>query len=88
MAIWRFGKSASGSTPFARPRVRDWPHSSFHRYVREGLLPDDWAGVIGESAGDFGERPGWSELGSVGRSDLLCHHEVSPGCRFAHPGYG
>ncbi|MEO7255528.1 MAG: transposase [Casimicrobium sp.] len=25
-------------------RVQDWPHSSFHRYVRQGLLPMDWAG--------------------------------------------
>ncbi|MDG9928609.1 transposase [Pseudomonas sp. GD04015] len=25
-------------------RVRDWPLSSFHRYVRRGLLPIDWAG--------------------------------------------
>jgi putative transposase len=24
-------------------RVRDWPHSTFHRYVRMGLLPEDWA---------------------------------------------
>ena len=24
-------------------RVRDWPYSSFHRYVRSGLLPEDWA---------------------------------------------
>jgi putative transposase len=39
------------------PRVRDWPYSSFHRYVREGLLPDDWAGVVRESGGEFGERP-------------------------------
>jgi putative transposase len=23
-------------------RVSDWPHSSFHRYVRDGLLPSDW----------------------------------------------
>ena len=23
-------------------RVRDWPHSSFHRYVAAGLLPIDW----------------------------------------------
>ena len=22
---------------------RDWPHSSFHRYVRDGILPADWA---------------------------------------------
>jgi len=25
-------------------RPRDWPHSSFHRFVREGVLPADWAG--------------------------------------------
>lgn len=24
-------------------RVADWPYSSFHRYVRLGILPDDWA---------------------------------------------
>ncbi|XUM20359.1 REP-associated tyrosine transposase [Bradyrhizobium oligotrophicum S58] len=36
-------------------RVLDWPHSSFHRYVRDGLLPEDWAGDIGDSGEDFGE---------------------------------
>ncbi|MGX1105662.1 putative transposase [Bradyrhizobium elkanii] len=36
-------------------RVCDWPHSSFHRYVREGVLPFDWAGDAGEG-GSFGER--------------------------------
>jgi hypothetical protein len=25
-------------------RVQDWPHSSFHRYVRRGLFPLDWGG--------------------------------------------
>ena len=28
-------------------RVRDWPHSSFHRDVQKGLFPEDcedWAG--------------------------------------------
>ena len=25
-------------------RVADWPYSSFHRYVRHGWLPADWAG--------------------------------------------
>jgi len=35
-------------------QVKDWPYSSFHRYVRDGLLPEDWAGV-GEDAGGFGE---------------------------------
>ena len=35
-------------------RVRDWPHSSFHRDVRRGIFPIDWAGDI-EVAGEFGE---------------------------------
>jgi putative transposase len=39
-------------------RVRDWPFSSFHRYVREGLLPDDWAGDVSEHGADFGEPTG------------------------------
>ncbi|TPQ29774.1 transposase [Bradyrhizobium guangdongense] len=37
-------------------QVSDWPYSSFHRYVRAGLLPDDWAGVVSDGAGSFGER--------------------------------
>jgi putative transposase len=37
------------------PRVSDWPHSSFHRYVREGVLPKDWAGDASEGGTDFGE---------------------------------
>lgn len=24
-------------------RVADWPYSSFHRYVRDGVYPPDWA---------------------------------------------
>ena len=39
-------------------RVSDWPHSSFHRYVRKGILPEDWAGEAGESGNAFGERVG------------------------------
>jgi len=23
-------------------RVQDWPWSSFHRFARQGLLPEDW----------------------------------------------
>jgi putative transposase len=38
------------------PRVADWPHSSFHRYVRRGDLAKDWAGTITPDARDFGER--------------------------------
>jgi putative transposase len=28
------------------PRVRDWPYSSFHRYVKQGSLPIDWGGDL------------------------------------------
>jgi putative transposase len=38
-------------------RVRDWPHSSFHRMVRLGIYPDDWAGDVSGDGVDFGERP-------------------------------
>jgi putative transposase len=37
-------------------RVRDWPHSSFHRYVQQGLLPADWAGDFDDGGFDCGER--------------------------------
>jgi len=37
-------------------RVRDWPHSSFHQYVRAGLLPNDWAGEGSEEGAGYGER--------------------------------
>jgi len=35
--------------------VADWPYSSFHRYVQQGLLPEDWAGDGGSDEGEFGE---------------------------------
>jgi putative transposase len=35
--------------------VADWPHSSFHRDVRAGIFPEDWAGEI-ETPGELGER--------------------------------
>jgi len=34
-------------------QITDWPHSSFHRYVEQGLLPPDWAG--GDKPGGYGE---------------------------------
>jgi putative transposase len=36
--------------------VRAWPYSSFHRFVRHGLLPSDWAGTADEKGVGFGER--------------------------------
>ena len=38
-------------------RVRDWPYSSFHRMVRLGIYPADWAGDVANEEGAFGERP-------------------------------
>jgi putative transposase len=35
-------------------RVRDWPHSSFHRDVEQGIFPLDWAGGVAAD-GEFGE---------------------------------
>lgn len=32
----------------------DWPYSSFHVYVKKGLLPNDW-GYHDESLHDRGE---------------------------------
>ncbi|MBN8964752.1 MAG: transposase, partial [Rhizobiales bacterium] len=37
-------------------RVVDWPHSSFHRMVRLGVYPADWAGDAQSGEDGFGER--------------------------------
>jgi putative transposase len=34
----------------------DWRYSSFHQYVRQGLLPEDWGGDVNDGGGNFGER--------------------------------
>jgi putative transposase len=36
-------------------RVDEWPHSSFHRQVRQGVLPRDWGGSAATDP-RFGER--------------------------------
>ena len=38
-------------------RVIDWPYSSFHQYVKRGILPADWGGDYMPSDGEFGEHP-------------------------------
>jgi putative transposase len=38
-------------------RVRDWPHSTFHRMVERGIYPEDWAGDVSDDGAPFGERP-------------------------------
>jgi putative transposase len=35
--------------------VREWPYSSFHRYVKQQLLPLDWAAPVEGGSGTFGE---------------------------------
>jgi putative transposase len=37
-------------------RVRDWPYSSFHRMVKLGIYPEDWAGDASNDGEEFGER--------------------------------
>ncbi len=38
-------------------RAAQWPHSSIHRYIRTGVLPEDWGiGESGADGEDFGER--------------------------------
>jgi putative transposase len=35
-------------------QASDWPYSSLHRYMREGILPEHW-GIGGPIEGQFGE---------------------------------
>jgi putative transposase len=37
-------------------RVGDWPFTSFHRMVRLGIYPEDWAGDVSSDEPGFGER--------------------------------
>jgi putative transposase len=37
-------------------RVKEWPYSTFHRYIKEGLYPDNWGdGGVVDVEDDFGE---------------------------------
>jgi REP-associated tyrosine transposase len=36
-------------------KVVDWPHSTFHRFVRNGVYPTDWASVDEITASNYGE---------------------------------
>jgi putative transposase len=35
-------------------QVKDWPHSSFHKWVERGDLPAEW-GLVKQAGGNFGE---------------------------------
>jgi putative transposase len=51
-------------------RVADWPDSTFHRYVKQGRYPPDWAGRLDQ--GEAGKcdppcppaRVGWNDEGT------------------------
>jgi len=34
----------------------DWPHSSIHRFICQGIITPDWAANINDDTGSFGER--------------------------------
>ena len=36
-------------------RAADWPHSSFHRYVRHGFVAEDWASDAEDDPAEFAE---------------------------------
>ena len=37
-------------------KLADWPYSSFHRYVRNGIYPDDWSYALNEDELKLVER--------------------------------
>jgi putative transposase len=69
--------------------VRDWPHSLFHRHVRQRLLPPDWAGDVREAPGGYGRaaEPAVTRLSEATCGGQSRGRRVSPGYRSAHPGY-
>ena len=34
----------------------NWPHSSIHRFIRDGIMPADWASEVSAGSGGWGER--------------------------------
>ncbi|MFT5083861.1 MAG: putative transposase [Lentisphaeria bacterium] len=36
-------------------RIADWPYSTFHKYVENGIYSNDWSGVVEMSKQDYGE---------------------------------
>jgi putative transposase len=37
-------------------QAADWPHSTFHEYVRRGMIPPDWGGCMAGEENVYGER--------------------------------
>ncbi len=58
-------------------RVCDWPYSTFHRYVADGILLVDWCGDMADlptAGGDVGQK-------SVARPDTQISRSRSPQVR-------
>jgi len=36
-------------------RPSDWPYSTFHKYVRDGIYPADWAAIEDDKSQSYGE---------------------------------
>jgi len=36
-------------------KVVDWPYSTFHRFVRNGVYPTDWTSADENTASNYGE---------------------------------
>jgi len=52
---WQLIKSAFSRGLARNERVRDWAPSSFHRHVKLGNDPVDWAGDQSDDGRDYGE---------------------------------
>ena len=63
-------------------RVRDWPFSSFHRMVKLGIYPEDWAGVVIKEDADLANPTAFVERDDGFREGLnpsydLPHQKLS-----------
>lgn len=65
-------------------RARDWPHSSFHRYVRDGVLSVDWGTSLRTFAHAAGERTQAIEAAGGSHPHGPSKRPQS-GARHAHP---
>src|SRR5581483_11649062 len=70
--------------------ARDWPHSSFHRYVGVGLRSRDWAESrsLAPEAADYGERRPIQAKSVAMRKAQSINLGHSPDSAALHPGYG
>jgi putative transposase len=53
-------------------RVHEWPYSTFHRFVKRGLCPLDWAGGDVEKEGGFTANEPRISLRCIRATELRC----------------